>query len=632
MPEGTINYSFDPATGLLTKTWTGTNSSSPTTETLYDYDTQGRLTEVTETSSAGTTTAVYTYDAENNRVGEVDSTTIGMTTTSDTYQYVYDGSELVLTLNVTGGASSATGTQYLPDPNGGQAPLAQENSSGAVSWFLADQNDSVQDVINDSGTVVDHVVFDPYGNKIVADTGTAPQFGFQGMIQNNTFTVGGSAFLYYDNARYYSTIIGNFISQDPAQQGTNYYEFDGNNPITNTDPTGLMFSTSSLGSVLGSYGPSLYGGSSTGYDSPDQTTDTPNNSFGAGLSDIYQQSFSDLSNADDIAQQDINSASATGANVAAAFLPASPTGVSGIGPYKVGTVYRATPDGETNVQNILYYDNGAYLTRLADSTVTANAVSPESIRSAAINVADGFSQVGSAEDVVSAWQQATFVAATAPVALAGGVAFDALGEVAQGADLVAARQAAITLKVANYGLATLGTGSGAYALGQAANYYELGDTQNVLASTTQAGVSFGFAGLSLYNAATINIPELPSNSFTYSSYQYQLLKAQLFAQQAYAGRTLADPLPADSSGQAIALADPEAEGTLHTVLGWRANPTESPAPYAQAITYDEDGTPLYRIDFSNHGTPGFHTNPHVHLWDPTLEDFGLQLNALPVHH
>lgn len=111
--------------------------------------------------------------------------------------------------------------------------------------------------------MVDHVVFDAYGNKLVADTGNggvslygytqesvfnvASVFGFQGMLQDPAAEIGGTAsFLYYDNERWVNTFTGQFESTDPsgyAAGDNNLYRFDGNDPVNNTDPTGLMFST-----------------------------------------------------------------------------------------------------------------------------------------------------------------------------------------------------------------------------------------------------------------------------------------------------------------------------------------------------------------------------------------------------
>ena len=45
--------------------------------------------------------------------------------------------------------------------------------------------------------------------------------------------------LYYVNARYYDATIGRFINVDPIQDGTNWYVYCNNNPLSFVDPTGL---------------------------------------------------------------------------------------------------------------------------------------------------------------------------------------------------------------------------------------------------------------------------------------------------------------------------------------------------------------------------------------------------------
>ena len=66
-------------------------------------------------------------------------------------------------------------------------------------------------------------------------TPTMPQFGFQGMRWD------AAVGLYDDNARYYDPAVGTFLSQDPGQQGPNPYQFDGNDPVDNTDPSGEFY-------------------------------------------------------------------------------------------------------------------------------------------------------------------------------------------------------------------------------------------------------------------------------------------------------------------------------------------------------------------------------------------------------
>jgi RHS repeat-associated protein len=54
--------------------------------------------------------------------------------------------------------------------------------------------------------------------------------------------------------------------------------------------------------------------------------------------------------------------------------------------------------------------------------------------------------------------------------------------------------------------------------------------------------------------------------------------------------------------------DPEAEGP-HTQLGTKEGRN---GPYPQAREFDAEGRPVRDIDFTDHGRPGQHNNPHEH--------------------
>ena len=45
--------------------------------------------------------------------------------------------------------------------------------------------------------------------------------------------------LYYANARWYNPSLGVFATTDPALADPNTYRYAGNNPVTNTDPSGM---------------------------------------------------------------------------------------------------------------------------------------------------------------------------------------------------------------------------------------------------------------------------------------------------------------------------------------------------------------------------------------------------------
>jgi len=115
--------------------------------------------------------------------------------------------------------------------------LADDSASGDTTWMLADQQGTVRDVINSGRTVLDHIVYDPYGN-ILSQTNSSyqPRFAFGGMQLDQ------ATGLYYDNARFYDSGTGTFISQDPLGFGggtTDLYDYVCNDPTNLIDPSGL---------------------------------------------------------------------------------------------------------------------------------------------------------------------------------------------------------------------------------------------------------------------------------------------------------------------------------------------------------------------------------------------------------
>ena len=109
------------------------------------------------------------------------------------------------------------------------------------------------------GTVLDHVVYDSFGN-IVTETNSAngDRFKFTGMQLTRVISQ------YYDDARWYSATRGTFISLDPmgfSAGGLNLYAYVTNDPSNAVDTTGLAASG----------GQTKEGESQVGRDSQDQS-------------------------------------------------------------------------------------------------------------------------------------------------------------------------------------------------------------------------------------------------------------------------------------------------------------------------------------------------------------------------
>ena len=84
---------------------------------------------------------------------------------------------------------------------------------------------------------MDHVAYDSYGNVTSESSpGNGDRFKFDGMAAD--VAIG----LYYDNARWYDSNTGRFVSQDPLKFGAgdrDLYRFVGASPTNITDPTGM---------------------------------------------------------------------------------------------------------------------------------------------------------------------------------------------------------------------------------------------------------------------------------------------------------------------------------------------------------------------------------------------------------
>ena len=79
--------------------------------------------------------------------------------------------------------------------------------------------------------------YDPYGAVTPSDTST----GFTNPYQY-TGREADRPWLYYYRARYYSPVLGGFISEDPLGFGggqASFYSYVGGDPVNNIDPLGL---------------------------------------------------------------------------------------------------------------------------------------------------------------------------------------------------------------------------------------------------------------------------------------------------------------------------------------------------------------------------------------------------------
>lgn len=104
-------------------------------------------------------------------------------------------------------------------------------------WALTDHLGSVRDVVDSSGAVLNHIVYDAFGG-VTSQTDESVVFRY-GYTARELDAESG---LQYNRARYLDSFTGKFISEDPISfQGgdSNLYRYVFNSPVDLTDPLGL---------------------------------------------------------------------------------------------------------------------------------------------------------------------------------------------------------------------------------------------------------------------------------------------------------------------------------------------------------------------------------------------------------
>lgn len=207
---GTARLSYD-GNGSLTEF--GSDAS-------YEYDVEGRLLK----ASADGQSVEYVYDGLGNRIATV-----------------RDGVRIDLLVDPVG-----LSTLFGEYETGGSAIYAQGNGitarvdGDAAQFYHYDLVGNTQLLTNESAAVSDSYDYLPFG-ELVSRTGTsANPFTFNGQVG---ITESGVPNTYYMRNRNYSAELGRFLEIDPIdhQSGeTNLYRFVRNNPVTNTDPSGLI--------------------------------------------------------------------------------------------------------------------------------------------------------------------------------------------------------------------------------------------------------------------------------------------------------------------------------------------------------------------------------------------------------
>jgi RHS repeat-associated protein len=176
----------------------------------------------------------YTYDAMGRRTSKAVQ---GGTPT----QFLYDGANAVQEVQGSTVNSILTGL-------GVDERFARNDATGRT-YFLTDALNSTIALTDPTGAIREQYSYDPYGNVTPSDTTT----GFTNPYQY-TGREADTPGLYYYRARYYSPMMGGFISEDPAGFAggqLTFYGYAGGDPADFNDPTGRFIPEAVAGLVVG---------------------------------------------------------------------------------------------------------------------------------------------------------------------------------------------------------------------------------------------------------------------------------------------------------------------------------------------------------------------------------------------
>jgi RHS repeat-associated protein len=235
--DGTWNYQYDDEGNVIRKV------EGTTGETwVYAYNHLNQLVEAEHDpdGQSGVDLRVsYAYDVFGNRITRsVDADGDGAgAAVEERFAYnvgVGDPSLANAWADLDGSGSLTTRRLYLDAVD---AVFARIGNAGDVAWYLTDRLGSVRDLMDNTGTVLDHIDYGSFGEVSYE---SAPASGDR--YKFTARELDGVTGLQYNRARWYSFDMAGWTSEDPigfAAGDANLYRYVGNDPVNATDPSGL---------------------------------------------------------------------------------------------------------------------------------------------------------------------------------------------------------------------------------------------------------------------------------------------------------------------------------------------------------------------------------------------------------
>ncbi|MCX6360506.1 MAG: RHS repeat-associated core domain-containing protein [Armatimonadetes bacterium] len=235
--------SYNEANMLLTRganTYTNDDNGNQLTGggRANTWDSQNRLRQCVTAQH----TSAFTYAADGLRRQTVLD---GQATT----RYTLDSS-MVIRENTAGGVNAGQVT-YLCGPRGPEYRRTGLGQNAQVTWYCYDGLGSVLAEVSSTGYITGARQMDVYGAPRATQGAPTSKQAFVGALGHPTEDDTG---LIYMRARWMDPVTGTFVSEDPAQDGANWFGYCPTNPITCYDPSGCG---ETLGSISVGTGGSL---------------------------------------------------------------------------------------------------------------------------------------------------------------------------------------------------------------------------------------------------------------------------------------------------------------------------------------------------------------------------------------
>lgn len=202
----------------------------------YSYDSDGNLVQKTDGSEFWT----YEYN-DNNRL-------FRSTGPDGEKQYIYNGLGHLATVVEDGGAQ-----HYMTDPIGFGNVVGEYDTSGNMlsrythglglvskddDFYTFDGNGNTSELTDADTNIVNYYIYEPFGGTLYEKEDVDNDFEFVGQLGVRKIDDD----LVYMRNRFYSPVLGRFLSEDPiglVGGDVSFYRYVTNDPVNWVDPEGL---------------------------------------------------------------------------------------------------------------------------------------------------------------------------------------------------------------------------------------------------------------------------------------------------------------------------------------------------------------------------------------------------------